>query len=297
MAKDRVSVQDEVTSRILAALEAGTAPWVKPWKSIGTGNTPRNATTNRPYSGGNVVILWAAAQANGWTSPLWMTYKQAQELGAQVRKGEKSTPIYYFNKVEVKDKNKPDSDETKLIGYYKFFHVFNIAQIEGLPEKFFAPQKKVVVKQRNKLADEFVKSTKARIIEGQGEAYYAPGSDSISIPTIHSFKVTDAFYSTLFHEMGHWTGAKHRLDRDLSGRFGDQKYAAEELVAELTAAFVCAEFGFDNHVQNVAYIANWIRLLKSDNGAFMKAATLAQKAVDHLRGLALADEPEVAQAA
>jgi antirestriction protein ArdC len=171
------------------------------------------------------------------------------------------------------------------------YTVFNVAQCEGLPDKIVSgkPQRLRNPDTRDELADQFLATTKADIREGMGEAYYIPSQDFISMPAFAAFKGADHFYNVAFHELTHWTGAKPRLDRDLKGRFGERAYAAEELIAELGAAFLAAEFGFDGDLRHAAYIASWIGLLKADKRAFFTAASKAQGAADYLRGLALAE--------
>ena len=302
-AKSR-DLYQEITDRIVAELEQGTAPWVKPWRSTAGLNTAMNITTKRPYSGVNVVLLWMAMSANGWTSPHFLTFKQAKDAGGTVRGGQKGTQICFMKQLRVKDKNDPEKEKT--IGMLKGWTVFNVAQCDNLPEKFVNPEpaKPMNEDQRDALIDEFVATTKANIKEGHGEAYFASGADYISMPRFESFKSGDHFNATRFHELTHWTGHKTRLDRDLLNRFGDNRYAAEELVAELGSAFLCAEFDIDGDLRHAGYLANWLQLLKSDSKAIFTASAAAQKAADFLRGLALKDdegnaddEEEVAQAA
>jgi antirestriction protein ArdC len=170
------------------------------------------------------------------------------------------------------------------------YTVFNVEQCENLPDSIKAgrPIRVRNPDTRDGLADEFLRSTGADIREGHGEAYYVPSRDFISMPAFEAFKGADHFYSVVFHELAHWTGHKSRLDRDLKKRFGSRDYAAEELVAELGAEFLCAEFGFDGDVRNAGYIATWIELLKTDKRAFFTACNRASKAAEYLRGLALA---------
>jgi len=292
----------EVTARILAELEAGAVPWVKDWSATPGLNTPCNAVTNRPYSGCNVVLLWLA-RSNGWAVPRFLTFKQALELGGNVRKGEHGTKVVFVKKLAVRDRDAPegDDDATRLIPMMREYTVFNVAQCENLPERVMAPPVKAARNPdaRDELADAFIASTGAAFREGAGEAYYMPGADAINVPAFAAFKSGHSFYSTSFHELGHWTGHKSRLARDLSGRFGNQSYAAEELVAELCAAFLCAEFDFAGELRHAGYIQHWIKLLKSDARAFITAASKAQAAADYLRGLALADQApaDVAEAA
>jgi antirestriction protein ArdC len=176
------------------------------------------------------------------------------------------------------------------------YTVFNVAQCENLPASIVTgkPARVRNPDARDELADEFLRSTRADIREGQGEAYYALGTDFISLPCFEAFKGADHFYNVAFHELTHWTGHKSRLDRDLKHRFGERAYAAEELIAELGAAFLAAEFSFDGDVRNAGYIATWIDLLKAEKRAFFTACNRASKAEDYLRGLALTETVEIA---
>src|SRR4051812_18506905 len=176
------------------------------------------------------------------------------------------------------------------------YTVFNVDQCENLPDSINTgrPTRVRNPDTRDDLADGYLRATGADIREGQGEAYYVPSRDFISMPAFAGFKGADHFYNVAFHELGHWTGHKTRLDRDLKNRFGSRQYAAEELIAELGAAFLSAEFGFDGDVRNAGYIANWIELLKADKRAFFTACSQATKAADYLRGRALA-EPSARQ--
>ena len=285
----------EVSARIVAELEAGAAPWVKPWSATPGANTPCNAVSNRPYSGCNVVLLWMA-QAAGYRSPRFLTFKQALELGGNVRKGERGTKVYFVKQLRIRDDVTDDCSSTRLIPMMREYTVFNVDQCQNLPDSI-STGKPIRVRNpdtRDELADDFLHSTGADIRVGHGEAFYVPSRDFISMPAFAAFKGADHFYNVTFHELGHWSGHKSRLDRDLKNRFGSRSYAAEELIAELSAAFLCAEFGFDGDVRNSGYIANWIELLKADKRAFFTACSQASKAADYLRGLALAGPAEKA---
>jgi antirestriction protein ArdC len=281
----------DVTARILAELEQGAAPWIKPWSATAGANVPANAVSNRPYSGCNVILLWLA-RGRGWPTPRFVTFKQALEVGGAVRKGEHGTKVYFVKQLRVADKS-PDATEgdERLIPMLREYTVFNVAQCEGLPERIISdkPQRVRNPDTRDALADEFLATTGADIREGHGEAYYVPSQDFISLPAFAAFKGADHFYNVAFHELAHWTGHKARLDRDLKGRFGERAYAAEELIAELGAAFLAAEWGFDGDVRHAGYIETWITLLRNDKRAFFTACSKAQAAADYLRGLALAD--------
>jgi antirestriction protein ArdC len=282
----------DVTARILSELEKGALPWVKPWRSTPGMNHPHNAGTGRPYSGCNVILLWIAAD-QGWPTPRFLTFKQALDLGGHVRKGEHGTKVYFVKRMNVRDTTVSETDEesTRSFTMMREFTVFNVAQCDELPEKILKPATKPPINpdERDATIDEFLQASGADLREGHGEAYYRPSDDYVSLPAFGAFKNADHFYATAFHELGHWTGHKSRLDRDLKNRFGDRQYAAEELIAELCAAFICAEFGLNNELRHAGYIDHWIALLKHDNRAFMTAASKAQAAADHLRNRVLAE--------
>ena len=241
-----------------------------------------------PYSGCNVVLLWMA-HAAGYCTPRFLTFKQALELGGHVRKGERGTKVYFVKQLEIREGT--DEAPARRVPMMREYTVFNVDQCDGLPDSV-TTGKPIRVRNpdtRDDLADQFLHSTGADIREGHGEAYYVPSRDFISMPSFGTFKAADHFYNVTFHELTHWTGHKSRLDRDLKNRFGSRNYAAEELIAELGAAFLCAEFGLDGDVRNAGYIASWIELLKADKRAFFTACSKASKAADYLRGLALAE--------
>jgi antirestriction protein ArdC len=280
----------DVSARIVAELEAGAAPWVKPWSASPGANTPCNALTNRAYSGCNVVLLWMA-QAAGYRTPRYLTFKQALELGGNVRRGERGVTVFFVKRLQVADRDGEEGD-TKIIPMMKAYTVFNVAQCENLPDRVLTLGE---IKPRNRderdaTIDEFLAASGAEIREGEGEAFYRPGADFVSLPRFEAFRSAAHFYAVAFHELGHWTGHKSRLDRDLRHRFGERAYAAEELVAELCAAFLCAEFSIDGDLRHAGYIQSWIGLLKADSRAFFTACSKAQGAADYLRGLALRDQ-------
>jgi antirestriction protein ArdC len=277
----------EVSARIVAELERGAAPWIKPWSATAGQNVPQNAVTNRPYSGCNVILLWLARN-RGWATPRFLTFNQASNAGGNVRKGEHGTKVYFVKQLQIKD---DEATEARLVPMMREYTVFNVDQCENLLDSITAgkPMRVRNPDTRDVLADQFLQSTAADIREGHGEAYYVPSHDFISMPAFAAFKGADHFYNVTFHELTHWTGHKSRLDRDLKHRFGERAYAAEELVAELGAAFLSAEFGFDGDVRSAGYIATWIELLKTDKRAFFTACNRASKAAEYLRGLALAE--------
>lgn len=283
-----------VTDRIIAKLEAGAAPWIQPYSRKAQG-LPCNAVTNRPYSGIN-ILLYYTSLASGYARPRFLTFNQAKKLGGTVKKGEKGTMLVYASKIlPTKKALANGADPKKPFFMMKFYNVFNVAQCENLPDRvvngeYVAPLNQ---DQREYAADGFIKASGADFREGVGKPCYIPSKDFISMPAWTEFHDHNGFYATAFHELAHWTGHKTRLDRDLSGRFQTKQYAAEELIAELSASFLSAEFGFDHTDNGAAYIQTWIELLKEDKKAIFTAASAAQKAADYLRGKALADDAEV----
>ena len=280
----------DVTANIIRDLEAGTAPWVKPWKNGNMGGIlPKNAATRRSYNGINIPILWHAQLSRGYPTASWMTYKQALELGAQVRGGEKSTHVVFTKQLNVKDK---ETDEEWKIGMLKAYSVFNVAQIDGLElgePKFSRP-----LPEREDAVTAFIAATKADIRIGGDRACYVPALDFICLPPENAFKSREHFLATSLHECSHWTGAKSRLDRDLRSRFNEKAYAVEELIAELTAAFLCAHLGITGELRHADYIASWIDLLKDDDRAIFTASSRASQAADYLRAFSETQHEEAA---
>jgi antirestriction protein ArdC len=235
------------------------------------------------------------AQAAGYRTPRFLTFKQAVELGGHVRKGERGTKVYFVKQLQIQEEAE-DEAATRLVPMMREYTVFNVDQCENLPDSVRAgkPARVRNPDARDELADEFLRSTRADIREGHGEAFYVPSRDFISMPAFEAFKGADHFYGTVFHELVHWSGHETRLGRDLKNRFGSRNYAAEELIAELGAAFLCAEFGVDGDLRHAGYIATWIDLLGADKRAFFTACSQASKAADYLRGMALAEPADAA---
>ena len=279
------NLHKEITDRIVARLRNGVVPWRQPWSGQGFGVMPRNAVTSRAYSGANVILLWSRAQESGFTAPLWLTFKQALELGGNVRKGEKGETVIYVSKVIRTD---DATGERRAIPFLKAYTVFNVAQCDNLPSLEGAGAKRANPDTRDAIADEFIASTGATIKHGEARAYYQPAGDFVNMPAFETFKSSSLYYGVTFHELGHWTGAKHRLAREFGKRFGDRAYAVEELVAELTSAFLCGEFGFDNDGIDADYIATWIKLLEQHEKVIVSAAAAASRAVEFMREAAIA---------
>lgn len=281
------NMHKEITDRIVARLKTGVVPWRQPWSSKGFGVMPRNALTQRAYSGANVILLWSRAQESGFSAPLWLTFKQALELGGNVRKGEKGETVIYVSKVIRED----DDGVKRAIPFLKAYTVFNVAQCDNLPAKVThpnGPQRAVNPNTRDELAEAFIASTGATIRHGEPRAYYQPAGDFVNMPPFETFKSASLYYGVAFHELGHWTGAEKRLGRTFGKRFGDRSYAVEELVAELTSAFLCGEFGFDNDGVDADYIATWIKLLTEHEKVIVAAAAAASRAVEFMREAAIA---------
>lgn len=273
-ASAKTDVYQEVTDRIVSAIEAGgTLPWVKPWRSCGV---PRNAITGRPYTGINTILLAMAPFA----SNEWLTYNQAKQVGAQVRKGEQGTQVVLFKPFKVTDKNDPDSKE-KTIPLLRSFTVFNVAQIDNLPNKFAKP---TAADAQDFSINEQAESMLAHAVieHGSNQACYVPSRDKILMPHKADFKSISDYYATALHELTHWTGHTSRLARDFTGRFGDESYAFEELVAELGAAFLCASCSIDGTLQHDNYIAHWLKVLKADKKAIFTAASAARKSTEFI---------------
>jgi antirestriction protein ArdC len=286
-----------VTRSILEALENGAVPWQRPWKAptaAGNPNLNHNAVTGRQYSGMNVLTLWSVAAAKGYQSAAWLTFNQAEKLGGTVKKGEKSTVVYFWN-VGSKDILNPDTGkvERKQTFSLVMYRVFNTEQTEGckfpvkrdtIPD--VAPEPFDVNELAKGVVDNYVANGGPTFAtQAQLRAYYRPDTDAVVVPTMEQFKNTGSAYSTIFHELGHSTGHVSRLNRfDPSvqlAAFGSEDYSKEELIAELTAAFLSAETGIDNTRENsVAYIANWLKVLKDDPRMVMQASTKAQKAAN-----------------
>ena len=276
----------DVTAKIVAELEAGRVPWVQPWDGAKAGlGLPRNAATANAYSGINILILWSAVIERGFTVQNWLTFRQALSLGGHVRKGEKGVTLVYADRFTPKaerERAAADGDEARSIPFLKRFTVFNVAQCDGLPDDLLAPPAILPESETVPAAEALITATGAAFHVGGAMAFYMQSLDCIEVPPQAAFHEPVNYYRTCFHELGHWTGHPSRLARDLSGRFGSRAYAAEELVAEMASAFVCAALGIVPTVRHADYIASWLDLLRDDDRAIFRAASLASKAADFL---------------
>lgn len=285
-------VYTSITNKIIADLEQGVRPWMKPWKAEhAAGRITKPLRHNgQPYNGINILMLWSAAVSEGYAAPIWMTYRQAAELGGQVRKGQKGELVVYANTITRKETDAETGEETdQTIPYMKGYTVFNVDQIDGLPSHYYQLAEPTLDPvQRIEAVETFFAATGAAVHHGGNQAYYTITQDRIQMPPFEAFKDAQSYYATLAHESTHWTRHPSRLDRDFGRkRWGDAGYAREELVAELSAAFLSAYLGLTPEVRedHSAYIASWLEVLKSDKRAIFQAASHAQRAVDFLHGL------------
>jgi len=278
-------IYQQITDKIIAELEAGNIPsWVKNWS--GEAGSDCNVITKKTYSGINTIILGMS----GFKSPYWATYKQWLSIGAKINKDQFSNYQSIVFYAPVKTAKKQDNEDTQQVyKLMRYFRVYNAEQVTG----FEAPALPVP-KVFNNIAciEALTVKSGVKLQFGGDRAYYSPSDDYIAMPHKTQFNSEASYYATLLHELAHWSGHKSRLDRDLSGRFGNEAYAAEELIAELSAAFLCARYSIAGELRHSSYIASWLRVLKNDNKAVFKAAALAQKSADYLAGFAGAMVPE-----
>lgn len=288
----KADVYTRVTDKIVADLENGVRTWLKPWNAEhAAGRITRPLRFNgTPYNGINVLMLWASAVERGFAAPIWVTFKQAKELGGHVKKGEKGSLVVYANTITRTEVDADTGEEEERdIPFMKGYTAFNVEQVEGLPAHYYAvaePQLDPV--ERIEKAESFFAATRADIRHGGNQAYYAVSSDYVQMPPFEAFRDAESYYATLAHEVTHWTRHASRLERDFGRkRWGDEGYAAEELVAELGSAFLAADLELtpEPREDHAAYIGSWLKVLKNDKRAIFTAAAHAQRAVDFLHGL------------
>jgi antirestriction protein ArdC len=298
----RTDVYQKITDQIVAALEQGVRPWHQPWQAEhSAGRITRPLRGNGiPYQGINVLMLWSAAIEKGYAAPIWMTFKQALDLKASVRKGEHGSLVVYADKIIRTETTESGEEAARAIPFMKGYTVFNVEQIDGLPSHYYAkPEARTDSVQRIANADAFFAATGANVVHGGSRACYVLSTDNIHMPCIDFFRDAESYYATRAHETTHWTRHKSRLDRDFGRkRFGDEGYAFEELVAELGSAFLSADLELTPEVRDdhAAYIASWIKVLKNDKRAIFTASSHAQRAADFLHGLQKPSLPEAAEA-
>jgi antirestriction protein ArdC len=285
---DKPTLYQEVTDKIIAELEAGRVPWVQPWGTTAAKAAlamPKNAATQRRYSGINVLILWRAVIEHGFAGQSWLTFRQALGLGAHVRKGEKGTTVVYADRFvpnEERRRAERDGDDAEAIPFLKRFTVFNTDQCEELPEDIATAPPPVPEGLILPQAEALIAATGADFRIGGERAFYSPAQDFIQVPRPESYFEPINWHRTALHELGHWVGHPSRLARDLSGTFGSKLYGQEELCAEMSSAFVCASLGIVPTVRHADYLGAWLDILKEDNRAIIRAASAASKAADYL---------------
>lgn len=282
----RRDVKDEVNDTIISLLEQSqNLDFVNAWTFI-TAQIPHNPITETKYRGINWLYLNAACHVRKYAVSRWLTFLQVQQLKGKIKKGAKSAPVFYFSKIDVDSIDPAGNLTTEKKGFMKYYSVFNVAEIEGLSEDFYKVDIQPDLKdfEKNDLAEQVICSTGADIIYlPQNRAFYNRAHDNITLPIREQFIGAEPFYSTCFHELIHWTGAPTRLDREKGASFGDEKYALEELIAELGASYLCASLGFTNELSNqAAYIQSWLKALKNDKNFLFKASAKAQKAQDFI---------------
>ncbi|MEG3151049.1 zincin-like metallopeptidase domain-containing protein [Sphingomonas sp. ZT3P38] len=283
----RGNVYDDVTTRIIAELEGGRIPWVQPWGRTGGAGAalPRNAFTGRAYSGINVLLLWSAVIEAGYRSQGWLTFRQAQEAGGCVRKGERGVCVVYadrFTPEKERERAREAGEAARVVPFLKRFTVFNMAQCEGLRDGLASDPAPLPEREIVPVAEQVIAASGVAFRIGGDEAFYSPSHDFVQIPPQPAFFDPINWYRTALHELTHATGHASRLDRKLVTSFGTKDYAREELVAEMGSAFLCASLGIVPTVRHADYLASWLEVLREDNRAIFRAASAASKAADWL---------------
>ena len=287
---DRTSLYAEITARIIAELEAGRLPWVQPWGTPAAAaplGLPRNVATGRAYSGVNVLILWGAVVARGFSGQGWLTFRQALALGGHVRKGERGTTVVYADRFIPDDERRrarDTGDEPQAVPFLKRFTVFNCDQCEDLPDGIAVAPPPIPEGLILPRAEALIRASGVDVRIGGTRAFYSPQHDYVQVPPPQAFFEPVNWHRTTLHELSHSSGHPERLNRDLSGSFGSRKYAFEELIAEISAAFLCAALGIVPTVRHADYLGAWLDVLRADNHAIVRAASQASKAADHLLG-------------
>jgi antirestriction protein ArdC len=288
--QDRAGLYQEITDKIIAELEGGLAPWVQPWGTAAAKaplGLPRNACSQRRYSGINVLILWGAVIERGFMGQSWLTFRQALGLGGHVRKGERGTTVVYADRFTPDDERRRAAEtglEAQAIPFLKRFTVFNTAQCEGLPDDMMAMAPPVETDLVLPQAEALIRATGVDFRIGGDRAFYDPRRDFVQVPPPQAYFEPINWHRTALHEIGHASGHSSRLNRDLTGSFGSKKYAFEELIAEISAAYLCASLNITPTVRHADYIGSWLDVLREDNRAIVRAASAASKAADYILG-------------
>jgi antirestriction protein ArdC len=286
--RDRTNLYSEITDKIIAELEAGRVPWVQPWGTSAAKaplGLPKNASTKRQYAGINVLLLWGAVVERGFSGQSWLTFRQALSLGGNVMKGERGTTVVYADRFVPEDEKRrarETGEDAQAIPFLKRFTVFNTDQCENLPEDVATAAPPVPTALIESRVEALIAATRIDFRIGGNRAFYVPAHDYVQVPPPQAYFEPINWHRTALHELGHASGAPHRLNRDLSGSFGSKKYAFEELIAEINAAFCCASLGIEPTVRHADYIGSWLEVLREDNRAIVRAASQASKAADWL---------------
>ena len=297
-AGERTNLYEQITNRIIAELEAGRVPWVQPWGSSKASiGMPYNAVSDRRYSGINVLTLWDAIVSRGFASHAFLTFRQALALGGHIRRGERGVGVIYTRRfIPKEERRRADHEGREASGgipFLKWFTVFSVEQCEGLPERICEPPPPIPEGLILPQAEALIEATGADFRIGGPSAYYSPRHDYVQVPRPDDFHDPVNWHRTAFHELGHWVGGATRLGRDQTGSFGSIAYGKEELVAEMTGAFVCAALGITPTVRHADYLGSWLEIIREDSRAILRAASAASKAADYL----LAFRPDAAHAA
>lgn len=290
---ERANLYEQITGRIIAELEAGRVPWVQPWGTSRAGiGMPHNAVSKRNYSGVNILTLWGAVIERGFSSHAFLTFRQAIALGGSVRRGERGIGIIYTCRfVPGEERRRAESEGRAPSGgvpFLKWFTVFSVEQCDGLPAHVCQPPTPIPGGLILPQAEALIEATGADFRIGGSSAFYSPVHDYVQVPRPDAFHDPVNWHRTAFHELGHWVGGSSRLNRDQSGAFGSVAYGKEELVAEMTGAFVCAALGIAPSVRHSDYLGSWLEIIRHDTRAILRAASAASKAADYL----LAFQPE-----
>ena len=297
--RDRTDLYSEITHKIIAQLEAGRVPWVQPWGTTAAKaplGLPKNASTDRQYSGINVLLLWGAVIERGFSGQSWLTFRQALSLGGNVRKGERGTTVVYADRFVPKDEKhraRKTGEDAQAIPFLKRFTVFNTDQCENLPEDVAIAAPPVPTGLIEPHVEALIAATGIDFRIGGERAFYVPAHDYVQVPPPQAYFEPINWHRTALHEMGHATGHVSRLGRDFSGSFGTKKYAFEELIAEINAAFCCASLGIAPTVRHADYIGSWLEVLREDDRAIVRAASQAGKAADWLLAFAPDDAKSI----
>jgi antirestriction protein ArdC len=293
------TVYEIITERITGMLEAGTVPWRKPWS--GEASAPASLASGKKYRGVNAFMLAVTGMFKGYGAPYWVTYKQATERGGNVRKGEKGTPVVFWTRWTPKDATPDENGVVRPIPLIRYYTVFNVAQCDGV--EFPAPATPVNAFAKIEAAQAVIDAMPMRpeIVQGGHRACYAPALDTVYLPSPEAFEKSEAYYATAFHELGHSTGHAKRVGRKAVQdpiTFASHEYSQEELVAEMTAAFLCGHTGIEAATleNSAAYIDHWLKVLRGDSKLVVIAAAQAQKAADYILGVKFGEaKPEEAE--